>query len=89
MTIRLRDKAGRLLPVEPAFVELAHSDGSVARVLYRLDNGAISDITADDIVEADRYARVMGVKFIPVNHIDIGDLAGTAVTDITVTDITA
>ncbi len=76
MIIRLRDQTGKLLDVKPVFVELAHTDGSVARVLYRRDDGAISDITADDFMEANRYSEVMGVKFIPVQHLDMGQLIG-------------
>lgn len=65
--IRLRDTRGlaRELPADVRFVEICDLEGRVAKLLFRDDSGAIRGVEAGS-TEAQRYARMMSVQFIPV-----------------------
>lgn len=65
--IRLRTTRGDILPVSETsrFVELCDLDGRVAKVFYRDERGVINEVTAGS-PEAERYARMMRVTFIPL-----------------------
>jgi hypothetical protein len=66
--IRLRSTAGKVetLPDDTRFIELCDMDGQVARVFYRDGSGAYRVLEAGS-PEAERYARMMRVHFIPVS----------------------
>jgi len=65
--LRLRDTAGKSieLPDTIRFVELCDMQGSVARVFY-IDDTGVHKVLDTGSKEAQRYAQLMNVKFIPI-----------------------
>jgi hypothetical protein len=68
--IRLRTTKGAVvvLPEDTRFVELCDMDGQVAQVFYRDAQGVFKVVGANS-PEAERYARLMTVKFIPLSSL--------------------
>lgn len=66
--IRVRTTRGAVLPLpeEARFIELCDLNGAVAKVFFRNGQGAVTEVVADT-PEAERYARMMSVKFIPIS----------------------
>lgn len=66
--IRLRTTRGEVFPVPEStrFIELCDMDGHVAQVFYR-DNQGVYRVVSDGTPEAERYARMMSVKFVPLS----------------------
>lgn len=66
--IRLRTTRGQVVapPDDTRFIELCDMDGAVAQVFYRDAQGVYRVISAGS-PEAERYARLMNVNFIPVS----------------------
>lgn len=61
--IRIRDNAGNVTEVKDGtFVEICDTDGNVAKVFYRDNQGLIRAFQPDD-KEAQQYARLFNVSF--------------------------
>jgi hypothetical protein len=68
--LRLRDTSGAVheLPDSVRFVELCDMQGAVARVFY-IDDTGIHKVLDSSSKEAQRYAQLMRVNFIPIQSL--------------------
>lgn len=66
--IQIRTTRGAILPIpdEARFIELCDLNGAVAKVFYRDAQGIVNEVSAGS-PEAERYARLMRVTFIPIS----------------------
>lgn len=62
LRLRKTNKEALVLPPEFRFLEVADTEGKVAKVFYQDDAGFIHAITSTD-PEAARYAKMFGVEW--------------------------
>lgn len=68
--LRLRHPDGTTveIPGDPTtFVEICDTNGDIAKLIYIDDNNTINVVTCDD-PEADQYARLYDVMFVPIKR---------------------